>query len=109
MSSGAVEAQEKAGTPLGLPRELFWDVDAGKVDVERHARWLICRVVERGGLMDWKKMRIFYGDESIKSAVLGARDLSPQSVAFCCAIFDLKKEDFRCCASRPFPQIRWSC
>jgi hypothetical protein len=107
MSSGAVVAVEKAGTPLGLPRELFWDVDPACVETDCHARWIICRVVERGGLKDWKKLRTYYGDEAIKEAVVSARNLSPQSVAFCCAVFGLRKEDFRCFTSRPFPETPW--
>ena len=93
--------------PLGLPRSLFWDVNPDNIDLDKHAPYVIERVVECGGLDDWKKVRKHYGDERMKRAVTHLRSLSPRSVAFCCVAFDLKKEDFRCCTSRPFPPAPW--
>lgn len=86
---------------------LFWDVDASKLDVEKHARQIINRVVERGTLEEWKATRQFYGDERMRSEVTSMRYLSPRDVAFCCVALDLKKEDFRCCTARPFPLAPW--
>ena len=101
------DTTQEAATPLGMPRSLFWDVNPAKVDVVKHANWIITRVVERGRLEDWHTVRRHYGDEAMISAVTSARDLSPHSVALCCAAFDLKKEDFRCCTARPFPPAPW--
>jgi hypothetical protein len=107
MSSGAVEGVEKAGTPLGLPRELFWDVDPAKLDVQMHAKTIISRVVELGRLVDWKRVRGHYGDAEMKRVLMSLRDLSPQGVSLCCAAFGLRKEDFRCCTGKPFPPAPW--
>jgi len=93
---------ERGDPPLGLPKALFWDVNPGNLDPEMHARQIVERVVEFGGLDDWKNVRRHYGDERMKQIVTTARCLSPQSVAFCCVAFDLNKEDFRCCTSKPF-------
>jgi hypothetical protein len=107
MSSGAVGAEEKAGTPLGLPRELFWDVDAGKVDVERHAGLIIERVLELGRLVDWRRVLGYYGEDRVKEVVTELRELSPQVVSLCCAVFGIQKEAFRCYTGRPFPRAPW--
>ena len=93
--------------PLGLFPALFWDVDLADLDVEKNARWIIGRTVERGGLADWKRVRSHYGDQRMIDAVTTMRELSPQSVALCCMAFDLNKEDFQCCTSRPFPRAPW--
>ncbi|MEM9481503.1 MAG: hypothetical protein AAGA58_17775 [Verrucomicrobiota bacterium] len=98
---------ETEKTPLDLPRELFWDVDPAKVDPERHAGTVISRVVMLGRLEDWKKIRKFYGDKKMIETVTGLRDLPLDVVSLCCVAFDLKKEDFRCCTSRPFGRAPW--
>jgi hypothetical protein len=103
----ADERRANSEPPLGLPKWLFWDCNLATLDVEKHARQIVERVVECGGLEDWKTVRRHYGDERMKQIVITARSLTPQSVAFCCVAFDLKKEDFRCCISRPFPPAPW--
>lgn len=102
-------AIESTATPLGLPSQLFWDVNPAKVDAESHVTWIIARVVELGRLDDWLRVRGYYGDEQMIAAVTGLRDLSPQAVSLCCAAFDLKPENFRCCTARPFPRAPWVC
>jgi hypothetical protein len=101
------ETAAEAATPLGMPRSLFWDVNPAKVDVSKHANWIITRVVELGTLANWHTVRRHYGDEAMIRAVTTARDLSPHAVGLCCAAFDLKMEDFRCCTARPFPPAPW--
>ncbi len=100
-------AESTGKTPLGLPRELFWDVDPAKLDVDRHANQIIGRVVERGGLKDWHSVRRHYGDERMIQVVTSLRDLSPPAVSLCCVAFQIQKKDFRCCTSRPFPPAPW--
>jgi len=36
-----------------LSPELFWDVDQKNIDPEKHTRWLLERVLERGRWEDW--------------------------------------------------------
>jgi hypothetical protein len=99
---------EQVAFPLNLPRVLFWDLPAAvDLDLRAHDTLIISRVVELGRLEDWRKILRYYGDETIKRVVTGARDLSPQAVALCCAAFDLTPEEFRCCTSRPFPRSPW--
>jgi hypothetical protein len=53
-----------------LSKELFWDVDQSKVTADRHSRWLLERVLERGRWEDWLMVRDHLGKETI-------RDLAP--------------------------------
>lgn len=100
-------ATQDTVTPLGLPRVLFWDTNPDNVDLEKHAGTVMARVMEYGRMEDWRKMRAYYGDERIVSVVTKLRDLHPQVVSLCCAVFDLTKEDFRCCTAKPFPPAPW--
>jgi hypothetical protein len=94
--------------PIGLPASLFWDCNLGTLDATKHAAQVIERVLEYGGLEEWRMMRRHYGDERMKQVVTQLRCLSPQSVRLCCIAFDLQPEDFRCCTARPFPPAPWS-
>ncbi len=39
-----------------LNKALFWDTDYQDIDYEKHARFVIERVVTRGNLKDWKEL-----------------------------------------------------
>ncbi|MFP4180643.1 MAG: DUF6922 domain-containing protein [Spirochaetaceae bacterium] len=36
-----------------LSNILFWDVDRNSVDPEKHIRWIIERILEKGDYQDW--------------------------------------------------------
>lgn len=55
---------------IKLSSDLFWDTDRTAVDPEKHARWLLERVLQRGRWEDWLVIRDHYGMDRIK-------DLSP--------------------------------
>lgn len=93
--------------PLDLPRALFWDTDAATLDLDRHAKQIIARVVERGGLEGWHRLRRHYGDDKLRQVVTQLRTLEPRTVNFLCLMLNLKRDDFRCCTSRPFPPAPW--
>jgi hypothetical protein len=104
-----MEASDSATAtgPLGLPANLFWDVNPGNLDSEKHAGQIIERVLEHGGLKEWQIVRRHYGDDKMIQVVTGLRCLSPRNVRLCCIAFDLQTEDFRCCTARPFPPAPW--
>jgi hypothetical protein len=91
-----------------LSPSLFWDAPLGSVDSEKHAHQVIERVASRGTLAEWKAIRAHYGDHKLREILTSLRDLSPRTMAFCCAALDLKKEDFRCYTARPFPPAPWT-
>lgn len=101
------QLKHSAETPLGLPASWFWDVNPARLDTEKHAKQIIDRVLVVGALEGWKAIRRHYGDERLRSVVTQLRSISPQNVALLCLALDLRKEDFRCCTAKPFPQAPW--
>ncbi|MDA2912323.1 hypothetical protein MYX04_15495, partial [Nitrospiraceae bacterium AH_259_D15_M11_P09] len=50
--------------PQRIPRSLhrfFWDTAPLKLDLKRHARYIITRVLEKGDLEDWSWLQWTYG------------------------------------------------
>ena len=88
---------------------LFWDCDPMTIDLDRHAGFLVGRVLTRGVLNDWRVLREIYGLERIAAEARKLRDLDPRTLAFCCAYFDLPRDQFRCVSNEkslsPAPAI----
>ena len=75
---------------------LFWDVDCDALDLEEHARFILTRTFERGTIEEVRNCLTWYGEERAKAQLTQTRWLSPIALSFCCCIFDLKEEYFRC-------------
>ena len=79
-----------------LRQSIFWDVDFKEIDYDKHARFIIERVLSRGNLKDWLELKSFYGLEKIKAAAVRIRSLDKLTLNFCHMFFNIKKEEFRC-------------
>ena len=75
---------------------LLWDVSPDSIEWEAHRGFVIGRVLNRGKWSDWQTLKKLYSLNVIAEEVTRIRDLSPKAVAFCMAVFDLRKEQFRC-------------
>lgn len=78
-----------------LSPHLFWDVETAALDAERHAGFLICRVMERGDSQDVRLAWRYYGEERVREALLQAPALSPRTLQFFANQFRLPCEAFR--------------
>ena len=81
---------------LNISEYLFWDTDINSLDKEKHARFIIGRVIMRGTLEDWKTIKKVYGLSRIKSEMLSIRHLDKVSLSFLSAYFNTPKNKFRC-------------
>ena len=84
-----------ASKPI-LSKQAFWDVDMENIDYEKNARFVVEKVIARGKLEDFNAIRKFYGDKRIKEEITQARWLSDIDINFCCKLFDLQPQQFRC-------------
>jgi len=75
-----------SAAPAGKPPEpvlrLLWDVDREKVDVRRHRRFLIARVLDHGDPETVRWARRTYGDKALMEVVDSSTALSPQTAGF---------------------------
>ncbi|MCU0432207.1 MAG: hypothetical protein MUC87_01985 [Bacteroidia bacterium] len=81
---------------MQLSREIFWDTNYDTINWEQNYQWVICRVLDRGGIEDFRAIRKFYGDKKIIEAAKEARYLSRKTVHFVSAIFNVPLNEFRC-------------
>jgi hypothetical protein len=92
---------------MNFSKELFWDVDPESLDRDEHARFVIERVMTRGTMADFLELQRTYGKNRIREELPHCRSLDPKTVSFSCVIYDLKKEDFKCYATKQSSQTHW--
>ena len=81
---------------MQLRPSLFWDADVQQMDIQKHRNAIIERTLMRGTYEEFWEILTYYGRETVKEVVLNARYLDKYSLAFCSAIFDIPKTEFRC-------------
>jgi hypothetical protein len=74
---------------------LFWEVDAEKLDTDEYPEYIMERILEYGTLEGVKWMRRTFGDERIKAFIKGAgqRSLSLRTINFWQMILKLRPEE----------------
>ena len=92
---------------MKLSREIFWDTNYDTIDWDKNYQWVICRVLEYGGLIDWREMKLYYKESKIIESAINARSLSRKTVHFIHNIFDIPLEKFRCYNSTRSDQTHW--
>lgn len=91
-----------------LSKQAFWDVDMDKIDYEKHARFVVEKVIERGTESDFFNLIKFYTFDRVKILATQANWLSDISMNFCCVLFKLKPTDFKCYEKKQLNQQHWS-
>ena len=91
-----------------LNKALFWDIDYQEIDFEKHARFVIERVLTRGNLQDWKELKRYYGLNKIKDEALNIRYLDKVTLNFCHTLFNIQKKEFRCYNTEPSIRQLWN-
>lgn len=87
---------------------LLWDVDPEQFDLERHAGFLIRRVLEKGTWAEWRMVRAYFGDERLLGEVLRMSRLEPKALSFVAAVLGRSPESFPCFVSTPFQPAPWT-
>jgi hypothetical protein len=77
-------------------KNLFWDTDPAALDMERHAKYIVERVLDYGSWNDWLLVRNYYGLERLKTIALEIRSMFPESLSFIATVTQTPEEQFRC-------------
>ncbi|MBQ0061395.1 MAG: hypothetical protein KBT15_06450 [Bacteroidales bacterium] len=86
---------------------LFWDVRFEDIDFQKHASYVVQRVLEYGADKDWKQLVSMYGLDRIGQIAMSLRSLEPRAMSFIAAITHHSKEQFRCYTLKQSNQQPW--
>ena len=73
---------------------LFWDAD--KIDVVKHAAYVISRVLDYGEIEDIKALRKIYPDEKIIEVIRTKRNIFPQTGKYWAIKFGIPLNEIAC-------------
>ena len=79
-----------------------------QADMDQHPSQIIQRVLEYGGMKDWRIVLSYYGLDKIVAVCKTLRTLDPVCLSFICAISNTKKEDYRCYRFKQLSPTRWN-
>lgn len=103
----AKESNEKREVVLGLSKILFWDVDPYSVDAEKHAAFIVERVLQMGTWDEFKTILNYYGKNRIIGYATQFRYMDRIVLEFCVNYFNVPKERFRCFSQRQLHPTHW--
>lgn len=74
-------------------KNLFWDVAPESIELSRHKRFVIERVLLRGNLTDFNELLQLYTKDEIRDAIRKSKELDPKTQHFCSWYFDIPAEE----------------
>lgn len=92
---------------LPLRKELFWDIDFEKLDIEKHRRHIIEWVLTLGNLHEFFFIKSTCNPETLKETIKQIGYLDPKTLSFVIAHFKLKKSQLRCYTKNRLMKKHW--
>ncbi|RLD22513.1 MAG: hypothetical protein DRI71_07415 [Bacteroidetes bacterium] len=74
---------------------LFWDTKPENIDLQKHVRYIVERVITRGSLADWQRIKRLYGLKKIKELSVQIKTFDRKTICFLSAYFDVPEAKFR--------------
>ena len=93
---------------MNLSKTAFWDVDFSRLDYERQSRFILEKVFNYGTWDDFQEVMRYYGFERVRREIVQTAYLKKKTLSFCCLLFDLKPEDFKCYIERRLSHPHWN-
>jgi hypothetical protein len=93
----------------GFSKNLFWDIDLGSLDMEKHAGYIVERVLDNGQLSDWYLIYNYYGLDRIRDITTNIRSLLPSALSFISLITQTPEDKFRCYEQIHSKNTHWIC
>jgi hypothetical protein len=79
-----------------LSKAAFWDVDLENLDIDRYAKFIIFRVLEKGTESDLQEIIKYYGSARIINNIVTEDNLMPRTIALAKKTFHLSDTDLAC-------------
>lgn len=93
--------------PQDFSPYLFWDTDIAALDLDKHAAYIIDRVLHLGTIDDFRLLLSCFGADKIKEVVKELRYLDNKVLHFVSIYFNIPLPDFRCYLQKPLIQSHW--
>lgn len=85
-----MEQRQRITVPEQL-KHLFWDIDVNTLQLKKHRKYIIARVLEYGNEEAIRWLKSLYEDKEIKEVIKFERRLSRKSATFWARIFHIPR------------------
>ncbi len=75
-------------------KQYLWDVDC--VEGDKHAEFIIARVLEYGDEKSFKWLRNHYSEKQIKNVLKTCRNISAKTANFYCKLYNISLNKVEC-------------
>ena len=93
---------------IKFSKNLFWDVDVNNIDMDKHDRFVVERVLNYGSLEDWRTIKEYYKIEQLGQIALNIRNMLPQTLNFIATMTDIPITEFRCYKQAQLHPTPWN-
>jgi hypothetical protein len=87
---------------------LFWDVDSSDLEINKHSKYIISKVLQYGKYSDWKVLVASYGIDNIVKKAQTIRELDKRTATFLSALGDVPKTNFQCYSTKQSIPKHWA-
>ncbi len=88
-----------------LSSNCFWDVDIEELDLVKHKKFIISRVLEHGTLGQIKELKKTYSKNEIAEVVRNSNNISRRVAMFWANLLDIPAKEVRACSRQnSFPR-----
>lgn len=93
---------------IPIRKELFWDIDTNKLDINTHKKLIIERVLKYGNISEFKFIVNHYKISTIKEEIKKIGYLDPKTFNFVISYFNLSKNQLKCYTRKQSRIQHWS-
>lgn len=86
---------------------LFWDADPSDLDLAKHKKYIVQRVLERGTIDDLRFAFKTYGLPEVIDTAKSLRTLEPMALSFIACVANEPRENFRCYTQKQSSPAPW--
>ena len=90
-----------------LKKNYFWDVDLGKLDVNRSKRLIIERVFTLGEADELMMIIDYYGEDVIIDVIKNLNYIDSKNLNFAVKFFNLPIQSFKCYKRKQLNPLHW--
>ncbi|MDA3905171.1 MAG: hypothetical protein PF484_03765 [Bacteroidales bacterium] len=91
-----------------LSKHLFWDIDSSALDLSKHSKYIITRVLQYGLYSDWEKLLAYYGLETIVHTAMKIKGLDKKTASFLAVLGNTQKKNFLCYTTEQSTPKHWN-
>lgn len=93
---------------LPLRKELFWDIDFDKIDLTKHRRIIIERVLTLGNWDGFRYLLKTYDEQTLVNEIKQIGYLDPKTLNFVVNFFAIEKTQLRCYTRKQSMEQHWN-